>query len=163
GANGQRYEQPPGRAVSRYLAGPAVLSGIGDRLPHRVFDGVRRDGGARAPRARGRKLACADLARSDRALARPTRPDAGGRAEGCAEGIHARRAGPLVDGERYSGRSAAPSRAGAAPLRNAAVLGATDCTARVPRAGVAGAISIIQTPFYLSATRRLFCARPAER
>ena len=34
------------------LAGPAVLSGIGDRLPHRLSDGVRRDGGARARRAR---------------------------------------------------------------------------------------------------------------
>src|SRR5262249_4419624 len=52
---------------------------------------------------------------------------------------HASGAAPLVDGERYPGRSAAPSRAGAAPLRNAAVLGATDRTARVPRAGVAGA------------------------
>ena len=139
GANGQRYHQPPGRAVPRYLAGPAVLSGIGDRLPHRLSDGVRRDGGARAPRARGRQLACADLARSDRALARRTRPGAGGRAEGRAKGIHASGAGPLVDGERYSGRSAAPSRAGATPLRNAAALGATDRAARVPRAGVAAA------------------------
>src|SRR5262249_44617561 len=132
-------QQAPGRAVSRYLAGPAVLSGIGDRLPHRVSDGVRRDGGARAPRPRGRKLACADLARSDRALARGTRPGATGRAQGRAEGIHASGAAPLVDGERYPRRSAAPSRAGGAPLRNAAALGATDRTARVPGAGVAGA------------------------
>src|SRR5262249_49067375 len=126
-----------------YLAGPAVLSGIGDRLPHRVSDGVRRDGGARAPRARGRKLACADLARPDRALARRPRPGATGRAQGCAEGIHARGAGPLGDGERYSGRSAAPSRAGVAPLRNAAVVGTTDRAARVPRAGVAGSDYVI--------------------
>src|SRR5262249_16244108 len=143
GANGQRYKQPPGRAVSRYLAGPAVLSGIGDRLPHRVSDGVWRDGGPRAPRARGRKLACADLARSDRALARRTRPGAGGRAEGCAEGIHASRVGPLVGGERYAGRPAASSRAGATPLRNAAALGATDRAARVSRAGVAGSDYVI--------------------
>ena len=94
---------------------------------------------ALARRAQGRQLACADLARSDRALARRTRPGAGGRAEGRAEGIHARGAGPLVDGERYPGRSAAPSRAGGAPLRNAAALGATDRAARIPRAGVAGA------------------------
>jgi hypothetical protein len=45
---------------------------------------------------------------------------------------------PLVDGERYSGRPAAPSSADAAPLRNAAALGATDRAARVSRAGVAG-------------------------
>src|SRR5262249_50696854 len=103
----------------------------------RVPDGVRRDGGARAPHARGRQLACADLARPDRALARRTRPGAGGRAEGRAEGIHASGAGPLVDDERYPGRSAAPSHAGAAPLRNAAALDTTDRAARLPRAGVA--------------------------
>src|SRR5262249_43831954 len=52
--------------------------------------------------------------------------------------IYASGAGPLVDDERYAGRSAAPSRAGATPLRNAAALGATDRAARLPRAGVAG-------------------------
>ena len=70
-------------------------------------------------------------------LARRTRPGAGGRAQGRAEGIHPRRAGALVDDERYAGRSAAPSRAGGASRDTAAwaALGA----ARLPRAGVAGA------------------------
>ena len=91
GADGQRHHAPPGRALPRRGAGPAVLSGVGDRLPDRLPDGVRRDGRARPPRARRRQLARAHLARAGRALARRSRPGAGGRAEGRAEGVHARR------------------------------------------------------------------------
>src|SRR5204863_7227813 len=135
----QRDHRASGRALPRYPAGPAVLSGVGDRLPDRLSDGVRRDGRARAPRARGRKLARADLARADRAVARRTRPGAGGRAQGRAEGIHVSGAGALVDDERHAGWSAAPSRAGGAPLRDAAALGPALGAARPSRAGVAGA------------------------
>ena len=95
-------------------------------------------GGPRPPRARGRQLARAHLAGADRALARRTRPGAGGRTQGRAEGIYPRGAGALVDGERHAGRSAAPSRAGGAPLRDAAALGPALGAARLPRAGVAG-------------------------
>ena len=78
-ADGQRHRQLPGRAVPRRGAGPAVLSGVGDRLFDWLSDGVRRGGGPCPPRARGRQLARADLAGADRALARRTRPGAGGR------------------------------------------------------------------------------------
>src|SRR3989454_11602514 len=88
---------------------------------------------------RSRQLARADLARADRALARRARPGSGGPARGRGEGIHARGAGTLDDDERHAGRSAAPSRTGTAPLRDAAVLGPALGAARLPRAGVAGA------------------------
>ena len=126
-------------SCSRRSAGPAILSGVGDRLSDRLSDGVRCDGSPRRPRARGRQLARADLTSADRALARRTRPGAGGRAQGRAEGIHPRRAGALVDDERYAGRSATPSRAGGASLRDTAALGPALGAARLPRAGVAGA------------------------
>src|SRR5881296_1662154 len=139
GADGQRHHQPPGRAVPRVSAGPAVLSGIRDRLSDRLPDGVRRDGGARASRTRGRRLARAHLARADRALAGGTRRGAGGRAEERAEGIHARGARALDDRKRHAGGSTAPSRARGAPLRDDAALGASLGAARLSRAGVAGA------------------------
>src|SRR5207245_4096961 len=139
GADGQRHHEPPGGAVPRRRAGAAVLSGVGDRLPDRLSDGVRRDGRAPTPRERGRKLARAHFARSGRTLARRTWPGAGGVTRGRAEGIHVRRAGALVDGEPDTGRSAPSSGARAPPLRNAAALGATLGAARPPRAGVAGA------------------------
>ena len=118
--------------------GPAILSGVGDRLSDRLSDGGRRAGGPRPPHARGRQLARAALSGADRALARQTRPGAGSRAQERAEGIHPRGAGALVDGERHAGRSAAPSRAGDTPLRDAAALGSALGSARLQRAGVAG-------------------------
>src|SRR5438445_6424421 len=48
-------------------------------------------------------------------------------------------AGALVDDERDAGRSAAPSRAGGAPLGDAAALCPAVRAARLPRANVAGA------------------------
>src|SRR5262249_20408494 len=98
-----------------------------------------RAGGPRPPRARGRQLARALLAGADRALARRTRPGAGSRTQGCATGIHPRGARALVDDERHAGRSAAPSRAGGAPLCDTAALGPAGGAARLPGAGVAGA------------------------
>ena len=89
-AERQRHHDAPGRAVPRRRARPAILSGVGDRLPDRLSDGVRRDGGAGAPRPRGRQLAGAHLAGADRALAGRPRRGAGGRAEGRAEGVHRR-------------------------------------------------------------------------
>src|SRR5439155_161156 len=138
-SDGERHHEPAGRAVSRYLAGPAVLSGVGHRLSDRLPDGVRRDGRSRATYARGWQLARADFAGADRPLARRARAGPGGRAQGRAEGVHGRGAGALGDDERHAGRSAASSRAGAAPLRNASALGAPLGAARVQRAGVAGA------------------------
>src|SRR5437773_2274121 len=120
-------------------AGSAVLSGVGDRLPDRLSDGFRRHGRTRAPRARGRKLAGADLARADRPLARRMGRGAEGRPQGRAEGIHVSRAGALIGDDGHAGRSAASSRTGGAPFGNAAALGPALGATRLPRAGVAGA------------------------
>ncbi len=139
GADGQRHHQPSGGAVPRRRPGPAVLSGVGDRLSDRLSDGVRRHGRPRAPRARGRQLARADLARPDRALARRPRPGAGGAPQGRAEGIRAGGAAALVDDERHADGPAPPSRAGGASLRDAAALGPALGAARPPRAEMAGA------------------------
>ena len=51
GADRERHDRPPGRDRAGQDGGPAILSGVGDRLLHRLPDGVRRDGGAGAPRA----------------------------------------------------------------------------------------------------------------
>ena len=126
-AEGQRHHDAPGRAVPRRRgARPAILSGIGDRLPDRLSDGVRRDGGAGAPRPRGRQLAGAHLAGADRALAGGPRRGAGSRAEGRAEGVHRRtswragrsRARPRSAGSTICGRPCSSPRrrpAGRAP------------------------------------------------
>jgi hypothetical protein len=66
----------------------------------------------------------------------------GGAAQGRAEGVHTRGAGPLDDDERDAGGAVAPSRAGGAPLRDAAALGPAVGAARLSRGGVAGAGSI---------------------
>ncbi len=77
GADRQRHHDPPGRAVPRRQPRPAILSGLGDRLPDRLSDGVRRDGGAGAAGARRRQLAGTHLVGADRALAGRSRPGAG--------------------------------------------------------------------------------------
>src|SRR5205085_7380511 len=138
-ADGQRYHQPPGRALPGLSTRPAVLSGVGDRLFDRLSDGLRRDGGARPPHTRRRELARARLARADRPLAARPRRGAGGSAEGRAVGVHARRARALDDRERDAGGTAAPSGAGGAPVRNTAAVVSAVCAARLPPAGVAGA------------------------
>ena len=138
GITGRQGELFPGAEP-----GPAVLSGVGDRLPDGLSDGVRRDGGARPPRARGRQLARAHLAGADRALARRARPGAGGPAEGRAEGIHRRGARALVDDERHAGRSAAPPRRRwcASPRRRRAGPGPRCRSATTSRCGRRGARS----------------------
>ena len=130
----------PGRAVPRQGAGPAILPGLGDRLPDRLPDGVRRDGGAGAPRARGRQLAGAHLAGPDRALA--GRAAARCRRPSCKDVPKEFTAEELerwsID-ERDAGRPAAAPAAGRAAFRDAAALGAAVGAARLPRAGLAGA------------------------
>ncbi|MEX2644425.1 MAG: CoA transferase [Acetobacterales bacterium] len=103
--------------------------GAGARLRHRLPDGVRRDGRARPPRARGRKLDGAPVAGADGAL--DPRPRTG---EGHRR-THRRR--PLeegdrapVDRERHAVRPAAPPGAGAAPVGDAAALGQAGDAAR---------------------------------
>ena len=54
GADGQRHHESSGGAVPRRGAGPAILSGLGDRLSDWLSHGIRRAGGPRSPRARGR-------------------------------------------------------------------------------------------------------------
>src|SRR5437870_2887015 len=76
---------------------------------------------------------------SPEALARRTGRGAEGRPQGRAEGIHVSRAGALVGDDGHAGRSAASSRTGGAPFRNAAALGPALGATRLPRAGVAGA------------------------
>src|SRR5207245_11585609 len=73
-------------------------------------------------------------------------PCPGGSAGGRADGVPGRGAGTLDAAERRAGRSAAPSRTGTAPLRDAAVLGPALGTARLPRAGVAGAGHVTNDP-----------------
>ncbi len=97
-------------------ARPAVLSGVGDRLPDRLPDGVRRDGGSCPPRARGRQLARADFAGTGGALADRARAGAGGRTQGRAEGIHPRGTRTLVDDEQHASGPVAAPRASASPL-----------------------------------------------
>ena len=93
---------------------------------------------ARRAREGGSWLVRISLAQTGRWLvSRGQVPEAA--AQGRAEGVHAGGAGALVDDERHAGRSAASSRTGAAPLRDAPALGAALGAARLPRAGVAGA------------------------
>ena len=119
GADGQRHYQPPGRAVSRRSAGPQFypVSAIDYLTGYLMAFGAMvalagrvREGGSWLVRISLRRPGAGS---SDAARCR--RPS-----QGRAEGIHPRRAGALVDDERYAGRSAAPSRAGGASLRDTA-------------------------------------------
>ena len=69
---------------------------------HRLPDGVRRDGRAGPPRARGRQLAGADLAGAGRALARRSGRGAGSGSARRAGGVYPRGAGALVDGDGHA-------------------------------------------------------------
>ena len=83
-AGGERHHRAPGRALPEQgRARPAVLSAVGDRLLRRLPDGGGRDGSAGAPRARGRQLAGAHLARPDRQIPGRSRPGARSVAAGC--------------------------------------------------------------------------------
>ncbi len=57
--------------------GAAILSGVGDRLLHRLLDGVRRDGGPGAPCAGRRQLAGAHIAGPGRQVDGRSRRSAG--------------------------------------------------------------------------------------
>jgi crotonobetainyl-CoA:carnitine CoA-transferase CaiB-like acyl-CoA transferase len=113
-----------------------AFSHVGPWASRRGF-GVRRHGGAGAACPRGRQLAGADLAGANRALAGRPRRSARERAEGCAEGVRARRIAALVDRERDPGGAAAASEADGAIVRNAAPLGASLGAARLQRRGLA--------------------------
>ena len=79
GMTARQAEIVPGKT-----AGAAILSGVGDRLLHRLLDGVRRDGGPGAPCAGRRQLAGAHIAGPGRQVDGRSRRSAGRVAEGCA-------------------------------------------------------------------------------
>ena len=68
-SDGERHYREARRAVPRFRAGAAVLSGVGNRLPDRLSHGVWRAACACAPRYGGRQLAGVNLAGADGALA----------------------------------------------------------------------------------------------
>jgi hypothetical protein len=118
---------------------PGALSGLRHRLHHRLSDGLRRDGGAGAPGARGRQLARAHLAGADRPLDRRLRRGAGKPACGRTQGVRARGDRALVHHERHARRTPAPSGPGRPAVRDAGAVGPPVGAAGIPRAGLAPA------------------------
>jgi len=101
--------------------------------------GVRRHGGAGAPRAGGRKLAGADLACPSRQVDGRSRRGAGGVAQGVPEEFsEAELLSWSTTSETPSGRLP-PSPARRADVGNAGALGAAFRSPRLSSSGVAGA------------------------
>ena len=99
GADRQWHHDTSGGVRPGQDCGATVLPGLGDRLLHRLLDGVWRDGGVGAPCAGRRQLAGADLARPGRQMDCRSGRSAGRGAEGCTRRVHRRRTGTLVDGQ----------------------------------------------------------------
>ena len=112
-----------GGGCAGHHAGPAVLSGLGDRLLHGLPDGVRRDGGAEPARPGRRQLAGADIACAGWEMDRRSWRGCGGRPEGRAGGVHVGGVGALVDGQRDAVRPFAASWSRRETIRNPALLG----------------------------------------
>ncbi len=119
----QRHYRPARRGIPRTSTGSTVLSGISDRLLHRLPDGDRGNDRFETPRGTGRQLAGEDFAGTGGEVDR--RPGRGpGRlpAHGASR-IFGRGTRSLVDGQPDAVRPTAASQAGRPTIRNAPLLG----------------------------------------
>ena len=82
GANRQRHHDTSGGVHPGEVSGTAILPGLGDRLLHRLLDGIWRDGGIGTSDAGRWQLVGTDLSRSGRQVDRRSRRSAGCGAQG---------------------------------------------------------------------------------